>query len=116
MQVLSNHLFSAFSSYLRTSLKGNSAAASASSLLPPSIEEAHNSALDECVGQVSSLLMDDDIDLESKNLSEIDLVSAKFERHKAYVTFLKHSGIYRKLSLVRCVSELCPCSKLFRLY
>ena len=101
MQVLVDHLYSAFCNYLRSTSYGHAAAASASSLIPPSLEEASGQALDGCAERVSAILMDNDEDLIKKNLSQRDTIQTKIDRHRSFIAFLQHSGIYRKLALSR---------------
>jgi hypothetical protein len=102
IQSLISHLSDAFRQY-NTSIarhhgEKNATDASIAASLPPSLYEARQQSLNIVIEYVSLMLCNDAA--KSNNTPSI-VVQQKLIRHKSFVNFLHHSGLYRKLSSAR---------------
>jgi hypothetical protein len=102
VQTLIRHLSDAFHQYISNLSRQHSMMTttdmSIATSLPPSLFEARPHALNIATDYVSLLLCNDSA--KTSNVP-LDLVKQKLVRHQAFVNFLNHAGLYRKLSSAR---------------
>ena len=66
--------------------------------IPPSLTEADAASLDATVSAVSQILVEEDM---GPSLTEQAAIVEKLRRHECFVNFLKHAGIFLKISSAR---------------
>ena len=106
VQNLKSHLLDLFhQAYSRMADGEPIFTATTSPPIPPSLAEADAASLDATVSAVSNILVEEDM---GPSLTEQDAVAEKLKKHECFVNFLKHTGIFLKISSARLVCAFLP--------